>query len=179
MQKADLTRLDDRLHEIADAVGSKAIGPKGLKVWLDVLSGERFDDVLSVLTDWCKKNSRMPMPADVLKSVQEMASRRIEAQAEENRRNSIGVEDALRMAAKNSTSNPEMAKRELANIRSVLGTRSGGCVAGTFQHIGGHGDRDDHKRWAKVLRAKEEAGEQLSLTQAASWREALGVVDAR
>jgi hypothetical protein len=174
MQKSDLTQLDDRLRQIADALGGKSVGAAGLKVWLDVLSGERFDDVLSVLTDWCRKNSRMPHPADVLKECQSRVSNRIEAQAKANRDSAIGLEEALALA-KGASPNSAIAKRELAKILSILGTRSGGFIAGSFQHIGGFGPSDDHKAWAKKLQQRESDGEQLSLTQAQAWREALGV----
>lgn len=175
MHKADLKELDTRLRQIADALGARAVGAAGLLVWMDVLEGERFDDVLFILTDWCKKNNRMPMPADVAKACHERTSRRIEAQAEENRRNAIGLEDALALASRSSTSNPEIAKRELAKIKAILGDRKGGLIAGSFRHIGGLGPNDDHKEWAKILQVRHESGEHLSMTQIQNYREALGI----
>ena len=175
MNKTDLPELDSRLRQISDAIGARAIGGAGLLVWMDVLAGERFDDVQFVLTDWCKKNSRMPMPADVAKACHERTSRRIEAQAEENRRNAIGIEDAIAMAARSNTSNPEIAKSELKKCLEILGSKTGGSVAVSFRHIGGLGEGDDHKEWAKILRVRHESGEQLSMTQVTAYREALGI----
>ena len=50
-----------------------------------------------------------------------------------------------------------------------------GYVAGTFQHIGGKGPEADHREWAKILKAKHEAGEHLGTRQIAAYREALGL----
>ena len=65
-------------------------------------------------------------------------------------------------------------RETLANILLSLIGR-GGLVAGTFHHVGGKGPDEDHKEWAKILRVREESGEDLSIVQKDAWRAALGV----
>jgi len=174
MNRFDLATLKDRLAQLCDAFGTRPIGAGGMAVWADTLSGCNFEDVLFVLTDWPKKASKMPTPAEIFKLCGTRTSERIERQAAENRMQAISVEEALgRAAAVNR--NSEVAVTELRKMTEILSASKGGLVAGSFHHIGGKGPNEDHREWAKLLRVREESGEVISLTQKQAWRAALGV----
>ena len=170
MQKTDLPELQVRLEELADALGGRAVGAKGIMVWLDALREVRFDDVKAALTDWPKSHTKMPSPAEILKACRESSSARREADAAIRRaqeRESSGIEGAI-AGAKSPA-----GREALRAIRELLSDCKPGLVAGTVHHIGGRPDMD-MKGWARKLKAREEAGEQLDVQQRRMWREALG-----
>lgn len=65
-------------------------------------------------------------------------------------------------------------EKALEQIKRTL-TGTGGLVAGTWRHLGGRGDKDDAKEWAKLLRVRHEAGEILGHCQIEAYRQALGI----
>lgn len=68
---------------------------------------------------------------------------------------------------------PAVGQKALRQIKAFLGDQKPGFIAGTFQHCGGRSDLDP-REWAKVLRVREQAGEELSIAQKEAWRAALG-----
>lgn len=68
----------------------------------------------------------------------------------------------------------EVGQKALREIKAFLGNQKPGFIAGTFQHCGGRTDLDP-REWAKVLRVREQGGEDLSIAQKESWRAALGI----
>jgi len=57
---SDLPTLRARLSELADAVGSKAVGEAGLKAWLAALSDFAMPDVVDALDTWLRTKPKMP-----------------------------------------------------------------------------------------------------------------------
>lgn len=167
MHKHEIPELSQRLSQLADALSGRAPSPAGLMVWADALDSVDFDDVRAALTDWPKRNVKMPAPSDIRKSAMERVSTRIE---ETSRRNNASP--GFDPEGWNPTS--EVGRRELAKMRDILSDSSPGLVAGSFHHIGGRPNAD-HKEWARVLRVKHESGESLSLTQIAAYKGALGI----
>jgi hypothetical protein len=167
MQKHELAALSTRLTELADALGARAPGAGGVVVWGDALSGHSFDDVQNALTDWPRRNTKMPAPADIVKVCGERQGNRIERQAAANRE-SAGSFDGV------PNPNSVVAKFEVLRMREILSDCHGGFVGGNFEHIAGNSAMDA-KLWAKKLQIKEALGEDVSPTQASAWREALGM----
>lgn len=167
MHKQELPELSSRLSQLADALGGKAPSPAGLLVWGDALAECRTDDVKAVLTDWPKSHTKMPSPAEILKSCRELAAARREAaEAIERAKGGGGLEKVF------ANANTEVARAALKGILEMLADCKPGLVAGTFHPISGRPDAD-HKAWAKKLKARHEAGESLSPQQIQMYRSAL------
>ena len=77
MRKDDLSRLGDRLGELADYYGLKAPTPKALLVWGDALEAVQWADVAPVLTDWPKSHARFPSADAILNIARDRGSDRI------------------------------------------------------------------------------------------------------
>lgn len=169
MRPTDLPVLEARLIELAECFGAKPITKNGLKVWLDALMEPSIDDVKNVLTDWPKRNSKMPAPADVLKACGDRKGAQLEQTSAKHRA------DWSRAAlpAPPTDRTYAIAAEELPKIREILSDCAGEPVAGTFHHVAGNSALDP-KLWAKVLKIGEECGDHLSLAQRQAWREALG-----
>lgn len=153
MNKSELPELSQRLAQLADALGGRAPSPAGLMVWGDALQECRTDDVKIALSDWPKKNVKMPSPADILKVCRSETSRRLEDEAEQNRRAAPTLKGALRSAADGPTETGRAALREILSILKS--------------------PKPDPKDWARVLKVREESGETLDSHQSRMWREAL------
>ena len=151
MQKRELPELSTRLSGLADALGGKAPSPAGLLVWGDALEECSLPDVLSVLTDWPKANSKMPTPNQVLDVCRKRMSTRIEEQAKTDAVTAPTVNQVLAAPVATDT-----ARDALAAIRAIL-----------------RSPRPHPRAWARKLKAKEEAGEPLLSIQRRMWREAL------
>lgn len=167
MNKHEGPELSQRLAELADALGGRSPSPAGLLVWIDALKELSMDQVKTALTEWPKRNAKMPAPLDILKLARETAAFRRETEAAK-------LKDGAEIKWAPTKYGLEASKA----IRQMV-SGAGGIVAGAFLHIGGRGPADDHKEWAKVLKVKEESGESLSMTQKQAWREALGCSDQR
>lgn len=154
MQTGDLPALERRLAELADAFGGRPATKGALKVWMDALLECSFDDVQRALSDWPKKATKMPSPADILKACREQTSGRIEEQSRRN--NSAPGFDVGRL----STPDSPVAQGCLAQIKAILAK-----------------GRPEPKDWARKLKAREESGELLNAQQRRLWREALRVTE--
>lgn len=84
MQRSDLAELDKRLQQLADALNGRAPSAQGLIVWLDALQEFAAADVWTVITDWPKANSKMPVPLDVVRAARTAVTARIEKDASRN-----------------------------------------------------------------------------------------------
>jgi hypothetical protein len=93
MRKDDLSRLGDRLGELADYYGLKAPTPKALLVWGDALESIQWADVAPVLTDWPKTHSKFPTADAILKIARDRVSDRIEEEARRNRDTAPRLDD--------------------------------------------------------------------------------------
>ena len=171
MTKSDLPELSQRLSQLADALGGRPPSPAGLLVWGDALSECWVDDVQIALSEWPKKHTKMPAPADVLKLARERVSNRVESQVKRD-----AMEDGKALAPAFKAANSAVARRELAKIKEILKDCRGGFVAGTFTHISGNSSMDP-LGWARVLRVRHESGEQLGVMQIRNYRAALNLGD--
>jgi hypothetical protein len=170
MNKSDLPELSQRLSQLADALGGRSPSPAGLLVWGDALQECRMDDVQAALSDWPKKYSKMPVPADILKIARERVSTRVEELAAQN---AVGPDKALR-AVFTAPVDSRIARRELAKMKEILSDCTGGYTARTWRQIAGNSSLPPLD-WAHVLRVRHESGEQLSLMQIANYRAALRI----
>lgn len=152
MDKREATVLQARLEELAEALGGRAPGAKGILVWMDALGECSIDSVKAALSDWPKKNIKMPSPVDILKACRERVSVRIEEESRSN--NAAPGFDIGRLTPPDS----EMAKAELAKCLAILRSPKPGP-----------------KEWAYKLKAIEDAGDHLDMQQRRAWREALRV----
>lgn len=168
MTKGDIPELSQRLAQLADALGGRTPSPAGLMVWGDALAESRMDDVQAALTDWPKRFSKMPVPADILKIARERVSDRVENQL---KRDAL-LTDGKALAPAFKAANSAVARRELAKIKEILKDCHGSFVAGTWTHIAGNSSLDPLK-WARVLRDRHESGEQLGVMQIRNYRAAL------
>lgn len=151
MQRSDLPMLEDRLQQLADALGGRAPSAAGLLVWLDALKEVHFDDVKAALSDWPKSNVRMPAPAEILKATREATSRLIEARAAEfSKGNRAPVP-----APKGDPNSPAYLAFKAAMVELKKRPRPQG------------------KDWAWKLREREISGEELLPVQRENWRSAL------
>ncbi len=118
MNKTDLPQLEARLRELSEALSGKAPTVAALKVWLDALQECPADDVWWVLTDWPKSHAKAPLPAEVLKLCRERMSLRVEKAAEVYSR-----DDRRPWSPAAIPANTEIARRELAKIKSILASK--------------------------------------------------------
>jgi hypothetical protein len=131
MHREQTDMLMMRLLELSQAgLVGKVPGPKGGVVWLDALKHFTMPDILSVLTDWPKFNSRMPVPADIVAACRGRELRRFTSQ----------VSKALEGVWDGGDS--EVARRELAKIKNILKDCDGLPVAGTWHHVAGNSKMD-------------------------------------
>lgn len=158
MNRNELPRLTDRLAELAEVLGGKPPSAKAAMVWLDALAECQIDDVLAVLTDWPKSNSRMPLPADILNRARNRLSDRIERLAEENKKNAPKWSEMMTGLRENLSPAAINARAELAAWAATAKSKA-----------------RDHKAWAKKLKADEEAGKPLLYVQQQAWRKALRI----
>jgi len=170
MTKSELPELSQRLAQLADALGGRSPSPAGLMVWGDALAESRMDDVQAALSDWPKRYSKMPVPADILKIARERVSDRVETEAKRH-----ATEEGKVLGRVFKAANSAVARRELAKIKEILKDCHGGLVAGTWRHIAGNSSLD-HLEWARVLRVRHESGEQLGVAQIRNYRLALNLV---
>lgn len=164
MKKQDGPELLQRLTQLAEVLASgRAPSGNAIPVWLDVLGECAHHEVMSVLTDWPKTNTRMPLPADILRLCRTRVSDRIERQAEENLRSATTIDEVVAKASR--------LKRE----RDAATQAAYEAFLVKFERFKkAAAEPKDHKEWARVLRVKEEAGEHLMLVQMENWRVALG-----
>lgn len=87
VQAIDSAVLRDRLSDLSEVFGAKAVSEKGLTVWFNVLREFPTEKVCGVLIGWPKSHGKMPTPNEVWKSVNEICiSEREQKVAEERRR---------------------------------------------------------------------------------------------
>ena len=153
MDKREATVLQARLEELAEALGGRAPGAKGILVWMDALGECSIDSVKAALSDWPKKNIKMPSPVDILKACREVVGRKIDEQGKRNRE-TAGSFDIGNMTPPDSP----LAKAAFEEIARI--TRS---------------PKPGPKEWAYKLKAIEDAGDHLDMQQRRAWREALRV----
>lgn len=149
MHKANLPDLSQRLSQLADALGGRSPSPSGLLVWLDTLAECAMDDVLGVLTDWPKSNSKMPLPADVLRLSRERTSFRLESQSAQN------------------------AKTARAPAPQFVGDKNSPQYQAFCRWVAKHRPTPPPRAWAWKLKAREERGENLLPVQMDAWRVSL------
>jgi hypothetical protein len=113
MTKHELHELANRLTQLADALNGKPPSPAGLLVWLDALGELPLATVLAVLSDWPKANSRMPVPADILKLGRDRVSNSVEKRSERDKQTPGFSVDRL-------NPNSPIARAELAKIQQIL-----------------------------------------------------------
>src|SRR5574343_1112628 len=155
MKKADLVALEERLSELAEYYGRTRPSKGALRVWFDALQNESFDAVLAALTDWPKTHRQMPLADEVLQCVRRVAGQRLEDEAARNKETATGIGDMAEwLRAKESPA--------VAQIRAALRNWA------MAQRI------RDPKEWARKLKERETAGEQLGHAQSWAWRRALG-----
>ena len=168
MRKDDAHWLAERLNELSEVLGGRQIGPKAIQVWIDALGECSSDDVRAALSDWPKRATKSPAPAEILKVCRERMSARIET---DTARHKADGGKALGPIYRHADT--AVAREALTQIKEILRGSRGGYIAGRFRHIGGADI--DPKDWARVLQVRHESGEQLSLIQIVSYREALHV----
>jgi hypothetical protein len=113
MNRADIPTLQARLEELAEALGGRTIGAKGVLVWLDALSECHIDAVKAALSDWPKRNVKMPTPADILKVCREARSNELEARSRK-----FASEPGFEAGALRGSS--EVAARYAGRIKAIL-----------------------------------------------------------
>lgn len=189
MEKHEVPLLSQRLAQLAEVLDGKAPSPAALLVWLDALKHVRMDDVQAAISDWPKKHTKMPVPADIVKLAGERTSARVEAAGVRNRESTGAVADMAHPVRHNP--NSPVAKAELAKINDMLADCKGGLVAGHFRQAAGNSEMDP-KGWAKTLRLAEQIqetyphepekwkvahldGKRLLPIQREMWRDALGM----
>lgn len=152
MNASNLSDMEQRLTDIAEALGGRAPTKGALRVWHDTLRDQSYDDVVAVLADWARDHVKPPTPAEVARAVGGRVSDRIERtaalHARENRRTDLPAGDP-----------------------NSPGYRAFREAMQRLRHRQHHDPRD----WARRLRDREAAGEHLSIVQSSAWRTALGV----
>lgn len=157
MQKFDVPQVQQRLTELAGALGGKAPTPSAMQVWLDALAECHVDDVKAALADWSKEHTRMPAPADILRAARTRLSDRVEEESRRNNASALRPEDLRPRTHPAEDPQAWAAYQQFCRkFRTLLANRPA------------------PKAWAYALRAKEEAGEPLLLIQREKWRMALG-----
>ena len=87
MIKADIPTLAKQLNSLAEVFDKKAITPGALEVWFDTLRDFPCDQVMGLLIGWPKSHAKMPVPAEVFKTMNEWAiDQREKKAASENKR---------------------------------------------------------------------------------------------
>ena len=154
MRAQDVSTIGRRLAELADYYDKKPPGNSALRIWMDALEECGIDDVQAVLTDWPKAHRAMPLADEVLRACRLRMSDRVEQEAERNRRTQGSLRDLAEGLSRQSSAEAKQARAEIAEWARRR--------------------RDaDPKGWARRLKAKEAAGEQLLPVQQAAWRKAL------
>lgn len=152
MRPADLSELERRLGDLAEALGGRAPSKAALRVWLDTLAECDAGDVWPVLTEWPKSHGKPPLPAEALKAARELAAARRERVAAADRDAGKAFSPA---ALRGDPRSP--AYQEFRAALAALKARS----------------RPSGKAWAWRLRERELAGERLNEAQRQNWRAAL------
>lgn len=77
--------LKNALQDLADLYGARPVSDRAVSLWERSLEGIDRGEMVSVLEDWPKHHSKMPIPAEIVKAVSERVSYRVEEQARRNR----------------------------------------------------------------------------------------------
>jgi len=86
MTPLDTPLLSENLINLADAIGGKAPTQAGMKVWIQTLREFPINEIVDVLTNWAKRATKMPAPADVWKSLNDARAERMESDAATRKR---------------------------------------------------------------------------------------------
>lgn len=81
MQKLDAPLLASNLNSLCAVFDRKPIAEQALAVWFDSLREFPTDLVMAVVIAWPKHNSKFPVPADIVKLVNDRSSRERERKA--------------------------------------------------------------------------------------------------
>ena len=111
--------IGDKLNALANIYGVREIGGIALITWIDALSQESEQDIISVLDSWPKFHDRMPLPVNILNECQRRrddAYQQIkqEEMAEKGESMSVFVE----RTTKNDPARSAAIKRVLDNINA-------------------------------------------------------------
>jgi hypothetical protein len=139
MHQTEIVQLQARLTELAEYYGTKPPTPASMKVYFDVLKPHALPNVLSVLTDWPRRNRKTPLADDIDKLCAERASELREAEAKKRaaetptmqsvtraaRTSAVGVSylrkfDAIRRLPKTSLWPWLLRERELNEVDGVF-----------------------------------------------------------
>lgn len=71
MIKADIPTLAKQLNALAEVFDKKPVTPGALEVWFDTLRDFPCEQVMALLIGWPKSHSKMPVPAEVWKAMNE------------------------------------------------------------------------------------------------------------
>lgn len=115
MNPTDTKTLQERLKEMADGLGSKAIGDAGIKAWYIALKDFSIEEIVDALDTWLRTKPKMPAPADVRSILAGRLSDRIERQA-------VADREAFAAGAKRivSDASKQIARANLGRIGMLL-----------------------------------------------------------
>lgn len=76
---SDVKKISEQLLGLADLLDGRPPSEKALLLWLSCLEDEvPAWAAISALTDWPKRHSKMPAPADIVKTAREIRERALE-----------------------------------------------------------------------------------------------------
>lgn len=89
---SDVKKISEQLLGLADLLDGRPPSEKALLLWLSCLEDEvPAWAAISALTDWPKRHSKMPAPADIVKTAREIRERALEKKTHQASASEISV----------------------------------------------------------------------------------------